>query len=75
MNALYVLLFDNFWNVTPILSPGKGWQCDIFPYLSNGMVNAVRGTPLERKVIQATNNDPWGCTGDVKDEIAKATFN
>mmetsp|Transcript_27055 Transcript_27055/g.65760 ORF Transcript_27055/g.65760 Transcript_27055/m.65760 type:complete len:213 (-) Transcript_27055:1464-2102(-) len=39
------------------------------------MVDKVRGTPLERKVREATSNEPWGCTGEVKEEIARATFN
>lgn len=39
------------------------------------MVNKVRGTPLERLVKQATNNESWGCTGDVKNQVAKATYN
>jgi hypothetical protein len=39
------------------------------------MVDKVRGTPLERKVKEATSNEPWGCTGEVKNEIAKATYN
>mmetsp|Transcript_15588 Transcript_15588/g.25415 ORF Transcript_15588/g.25415 Transcript_15588/m.25415 type:complete len:193 (-) Transcript_15588:635-1213(-) len=39
------------------------------------MVDKVRGTPLERKVKEATSNEAWGCTGEVKDDIARATFN
>lgn len=32
------------------------------------------GTDIERKVKEATSNDPWGASGTIKDEIARATF-
>ena len=44
---------------------------DIFNYSTNVVMNY---TEIEGKVREATNDDPWGPTGPLMQELAHATF-
>ena len=34
-------------------------------------VGFIRGSPLVRKIMEATSNEPWGASSTLKEEIAK----
>eukprot|EP00965_Chrysotila_dentata_P022711 752496-Pleurochrysis_carterae.AAC.1 len=54
------------------------WGSDMASYAKNAASTAstmVAGTELEKKLAEATSNEPWGASGTMLSEISQATFN
>ena len=50
---------------------------DSLQYAKNVAVTAttlVAGSELEKKLAEATSNEPWGASGTMLAELARATF-
>merc|ERR1719329_1812062 len=53
------------------------WGTDVTSYAKNAVQNAttlVAGSELEKKLAEATSNEPWGASGTLSAEIARFTY-
>ena len=53
------------------------WGTDVTSYAKNAVQNAttlVAGSELEKKLAEATSNEPWGASGTLSADIARFTY-
>jgi len=53
------------------------WGTDLGSYAKNAVQSAttlVAGSELEKKLAEATSNEPWGASGTLSTEIARSTY-
>merc|ERR1719310_671180 len=53
------------------------WGTDVTSYAKNAVQNAttlVAGSELEKKLAEATSNEPWGASGTLSSDIARCTY-
>ncbi|MBO8631324.1 hypothetical protein INO08_16610, partial [Staphylococcus aureus] len=53
------------------------WASDTASYAKQAAAQAatqVAGTELDKKLAEATTNEPWGASSTLLSEIARATF-
>lgn len=51
---------------------GYRWVRDLYTAVKHGQYRPY--SPLERKVREATRNEPWGPTGTMLNELAEKSF-
>jgi len=59
------------------MSDWMKWGADSLSYARQAAAQAttlVAGTELDKKLAEATTNEPWGASGTLMGEIARATF-
>ena len=59
------------------MSDWMKWGTDMASYAKNAAAQAstlVAGSELEKKLAEATTNEPWGASSTLLSEVARTTF-